>query len=463
MKNILRAFKTAVSGYGMLTEGDIVVAAISGGADSMVLLHLLDKLKNELSIELIVAHLNHNLRGRESLRDFNSVKRAASRLGLKFEGKTLKKGELKAGKMSLQEAARAKRLKFLEGAAKKYGAGRIALGHTADDQAETVIMRLLKGSSLTGLKGIPPVRGLYIRPLIGITRKDIEAYAGKEGIGYVVDSSNLTAKYLRNDIRLKLIPYLKRNYNPNITETLSRTASVLKEDDDFIGSEAQKFFPKVSLGKGDGAITLERKAMLKLHKAVLARILLKTIGSLIPNPDVYSSHFRSFFDVLEGKDPSASLTLPNGVRIFREYERIIVSRRKAKAKKPFSVVLKVPGVTKVSGGYFKAEILDIAPEPLGRGEETAYFDASLTGRGPLMARAFKPGDRIVPFGMKGHKKVKEVFIDKKIPLGQRASMPLVVSGKDVLWIPGVRRSGLFKVEKDTGKVLRVVWVKADKG
>ncbi|MBI5491334.1 MAG: tRNA lysidine(34) synthetase TilS [Deltaproteobacteria bacterium] len=458
MREVIRKFRANLTEYRMLSEGDIVVAAISGGADSMVMLHLLNGLRKDLAIEVVVAHLNHNLRGRESLRDFDFVKAAAGRLGMRFAGRTLKKGALKAGRISLQEAAREKRQRFLLSIAKKYGAKRIALGHTANDQAETILMRLIKGSSLSGLKGISPKRDAFIRPLMGITRAEVEAFAKKNGIKYVVDSSNLTTKYLRNDVRLKLVPYLKRRYNPNIIETLSRTAAVLREEDDFIGSEAEKAYSRAILSREEGVVTLSREVLSRLHKAVLARVLLKATGSLAANPEAYGGHFKSFSDIVNGKDPSASLKLPGRLRVIREYGKVIITTGKEDAKKPFkAVMLKAPGVTRINGGYFIAEVIETVPETLEKGERVAYFDAAVLGL-PLRVRPFMPGDRIAPFGMKGHKKVKDLFIDKKVPLRERGSIPLVTSDKDVLWIAGVRRSDLFKAEKGGGRALRVEWV-----
>lgn len=458
MRELIRKFRANLTEYRMLSEGDIVVAAVSGGADSMVMLHLLDGLRKDLSIEVIVAHLNHNLRGRESSRDFEFVKAAAKRLGMRFAALTLRKGALKTGKASLQEAAREKRQKFLLSVAKKYGADKIALGHTADDQAETVLMRLIKGSSLSGLKGIAPRRDAFIRPLIEVTRAEVEEFAKKNGIQYVVDSSNLTAKYLRNDVRLRLLPYLKRRYNPNIIETLSRTAAVLREEDGFIGLEADKACSRAILSREEGVVTLSREVLSRLHKAVLARVLLKTAGTLAANPQIYGSHFNAFSDMVNGGDPSAALKLPGRLRVIREYGKVIVTTAKEDAKKPFpAVTLKAPGVTKINHGQFIAEVIEAVPEHLEKNESVAYFDEAVL-KLTLLVRPFMPGDRLAPFGMKGHKKVKEIFIDRKIPLRERGAIPLVTSGKDVLWIAGVRRSGLFKAEKGGGRALRVEWV-----
>ncbi len=265
--DILNRVRETARSHGMLRKGDCVLAAVSGGADSVVMLHMLCALRDELRLRLVVFHLNHNLRGREAERDFNFVRRLCARLGLPFEGRKLRAGEL--GKGSVQEAAREARYRHMEDAAKKHGARRIALGHTLDDQAETVLMRLVKGAAGAGLAGIPPVRGPFIRPLIEASRAEVEAFARENNIGFVTDSSNLVPKYLRNDIRLNLIPYLKKNYNPNIVSALVRLASTLRQDTEFIDSQAEAALPKVLIGRSRGTVVLDRVALTGLHSALL--------------------------------------------------------------------------------------------------------------------------------------------------------------------------------------------------
>src|SRR3989304_3812799 len=245
--------------YGMLKKGDIVCVAVSGGVDSTVLLHLLNLLRDSLSLTLIVCHLNHNLRGKESERDFRFVKRMAGNLNLPFEGKKLFVKEVKSRRgESLQQWARGKRLKFLKDAAKKHRAKKIALGHNLNDQAETVLMRLIKGSGTSGLAGMAPVREAFIRPLIETQREDIERYAIKNNLKYAVDSTNRSLKYLRNRIRLELIPFIEKQYNPNIIETLARTAPALGQEADCLEKKAGKNFPRGGNPAGKRGIFMDR-------------------------------------------------------------------------------------------------------------------------------------------------------------------------------------------------------------
>lgn len=446
--------RDAIERHGMLQRGATVIVAVSGGADSAVLLHLLNRLKEELSLKLVVCHLNHNLRGRESTRDMSFVKALAAKLGLRFAGKTLAKGELK-GAGSLQDAAREKRYAFLEETARKYRAEKVALGHTMDDQAETVLMRLLKGSSLKGLSGIAFVRGPYVRPLLDVPRKEIEEYAAANGVAYVTDSSNLTDKYLRNDIRLNLIPYLRKNYNPNIIETLARTASALASDNDYLERETRRVLPEAVLDRKKDRIMLDRERLAVLHEAISARLFLAAVGHIDKNADISSVHVESFRNVVKGKKPNATADLP-GLKVTREYGRVILSKAVSEPAVSFSATLKVPGTTKVkgAGAVFKTSLLRKPPARFASGPLVAYFDYDEVP-GPVIIRQMIPGDRIVPFGMKGHRKLKDIFIDKKVPKPLRQKVPVLSSGDVVIWAAGIRQSELCKVKKTTRRVLKV--------
>lgn len=458
MRPILKKFRATILKYRMLSEGDRVVLAVSGGIDSMAMLNLFGAVRDEFSLKLAVCHLNHGLRGKESERDFRFVKSAAQTLGLSFYGKRLKPGALKTTGGSVQEAARNARYEFFESVVKKCKAGKIALGHTLDDQAETVLMRLIKGASLSGLRGIPPVRFPFIRPLIEVGRDEIEEFVKGEGISFVLDSSNLTDKYLRNDIRLNLLPLLKKEYNPNIIETLGRTARVLGLDDEFIQTEAEKAFGAAVIRKGKDTIVFDRQRLLDMHEAIAARVFLKGTEGLPGHPEVYGVHIESFFEMLRSARPNASVDLPQGVRVIREYGKIILTAEKKRQQKGFRKKLNIKGMTEIpeAGIALKAAILKKIPHEFDKSGKEACFDYdALKGAGSLTIRQMEPGDIIIPFGMKGSKKVKDIFIDKKIPMEKRRGIPLLLAGKDIIWIAGIRQSGLYRVSEATKRVLKV--------
>jgi tRNA(Ile)-lysidine synthase len=453
VKAVLEKVRDTIRKHKMLRRGDTLCVAVSGGVDSTVLVHVLNSLKDEFRLTLVVCHLNHNLRGKESERDFQFVKRAARRLGLVFEGKRLKKGEHKKG--SFQEWARTKRYEFLEEAARRYGARRVALGHNLDDQSETVLMRFIKGSGPRGLSGMEPVRGIFIRPLIGIKREEIARYAHQEGIKYVIDSSNESKKYLRNRLRLELIPFIEKSYNPNINETLARTARVLGRDAEYIMGEACRAMPGVLKERKKGLIVLDRKGLTALYEALAVRVFLKAAELLNKDGGLYGYHIDSFLALIKGRRPNACASLP-GLHLSREYDSIILSTKKPREPIPFDKELTVSGLTRVeeTGCLFKATLLKKRPTLACKDGKTAYFDYDAVGK-PLRVRSFRTGDRMRPMGMGGHKKLKDLFIDAKIPRAERSSIPLVESGGEIIWAVGLRQAESFKVKSTTKRVLKI--------
>ncbi len=456
---LMEKVKKTVRKYGMLKKGEFVLVAVSGGVDSAVLLHALNALKDGLCLTLAVGHMNHNLRGAESKRDFLFVKKLAGKMGLEFAGRTLKPGELERRGESLQAAAREKRLGFLTEVAGMLGAARIALGHNADDQAETVLMRLLKGSGLRGLSGIPPKRDRVIRPLIECSREEIERYAFDNKIKCVTDSSNLNVDYLRNDVRKRLIPFIKKYYNPNITGVLARTAGILREDDGFMAAAAAAALSDAAVERKKSFISLDASRLCALHPAISKRVFLSAVEFLKSDREVYSAHAGAFLDIIKGGSPSASFALPGGIILKRVYGTVVISKAQPAQRRPgrYDVPLKTPGTARIKGASLAitATVLRKLPaKGLKDNANAAYFDLDALP-GPLRARPVKPGDRIVPFGMRGHKKLKEILIEKKIPVSLRPLVPVVYAGTEIVWLAGLKRSDMFKVTKRTKKILRL--------
>ena len=464
MPGLIQQVKQTIKEWKMLSGGQTVVAAVSGGADSVVMIHLLLELSEELGLRIIAAHMDHGLRGEESRRDHDFVKGLAKRLGLEFVSKRLKKGELKGLGGSPQEAARVKRYAFFSDVALKYKAQRVALGHTSDDQAETVIMRLLKGSSLSGLSGIPPVRGVFVRPLIQTSRASVEEHAREQGIAFVTDSTNLTVKYLRNRVRLELIPKLAKEYNPSIKETLARTALVLSSDDDFIEKAAIKAFGAALIEQRAGIVVLDRGKLKRMHRALSARVFLASVHSLGVEGELGSLHVDAFFGIMNGRRPNASISLPGGAGARREYGRMIVEADLAVKPQADALIsglpLALPGLTLIEGiGLIEAKLVK-PPKKFTTGRGTAWFDYdALQERGPVTVRQARPGDRIAPFGMEGHRKLKDIFIDSKVPLIERKRTPVVSVGKEVVWLAGLRQSSRFSVGAQTRRALRLDFIK----
>jgi len=441
----------------MLDKGDTVVCAVSGGADSMVMLHVLHGLKDEFGLKLVVAHLDHNLRKAESARDCAFVKKASAALGLRCFAKRLKKGELDAMDGSVQEAARKSRYAFLDDVARRVKAGRVATGHTLDDQAETVLMRLLKGASIAGLGGIPPKRGPYIRPLMDIPRVEIEAYAGANAIAFVTDSSNLIDKYRRNAIRHNLIPLIESEFNPNIKETLARVAELLRRDNAFIEEAGANAYAAALVSRSGRAVTFDCARLRAMHPSVISRVFLSALAAVSTERDAYTFDVEAFLEIVASRRPNVTIKAA-GAWVTRQYGTVTVSAAAPVRAGVFSLTLKTPGVTvvKEAGFRLRARLLRRGPASLDAGPDVAYFDyGSLSALAPVVVRPYKPGDRMRPIGMKGSRKIKDIYIDARVPASLRPRIPLLVCGKEIIWAAGLRRSELYKVLPQTGQVLRV--------
>lgn len=449
---MLSRVKKTIEKYGMLFPGDRVVVGVSGGADSLGLLHALLELE-EYRPELIVAHLNHGIRGKEAQRDASFVKRAAESCGLKFElGKADAPGYKKEKKLSLEKAARILRYEFFEKTRSKFGADKIATAHTLDDQAETVLMRLIRGSGLRGLSGIPPVsRGVIIRPLIETPRPDIEKYLESKGIAWIEDSTNKLRTMQRNRIRLDLIPELGA-YNPRIKETLSRTSDILRSEEDYIQREAEKNFRRVFI-PGGGELRGDLKKFGRLHQALRLNMLRLAVDDLNKSlKNIASLHLLSADEFLMSDSVSGEVEFPDEIVIAKGHDSFLVTTRLGLEHK-FSYFIGSPGKWKFP--EFGVDIKEVPAKSLEKErEDVAYFDARKVVF-PVEVRNFRPGDRFIPLGMKEEKKLKNFFVDEKIPRFERYRTPIFTSRGEIFWIGGMRIDERFKIRKKGTKAIRM--------
>ena len=445
---LLKKVQKTVARYGMLNPGERVVVAVSGGPDSMVLLHLLSLLQEPLALRLHVAHLDHGLRGKEGERDAAFVKDWAEKWGL---SSTIGRVEVRKTKGSLQEAARRARYRFLEEVAKEVGASRIALGHTQDDLAETVLINLMRGAGLKGLAGIPPAReGWIIRPLIETSRREVLAYAESHGVPFVVDASNLSGRYLRNRIRLKLLPTLA-GYNPRVVEALARAALILREEDAYLSTLAEEALS--SLLKGEEA-ALPIPALEGLHPALRRRVLRE---AFLRVSGLSLSWGKTL--ALEGllQAPSGRLSLPGGAVALRGGEQLIFARKGAPEGIEAVYPLPLEGEIELPafGLLLRLKLLPKEACDLKAASSfCAFFDPQKMEE-PLTIRAWRPGDRFFPLGLGGSKKLQDFFVDLKIPRWRRRFTPLLLSGDQIAWVVGFRIDDRFKVMEETQEVLKV--------
>lgn len=454
--------------HNLLEKGDRVLVAVSGGPDSVSMLHVLKELSVTLELQLFVFHLDHRVRGESSLEDARFVKELAAGMGipsfiLSFDVPRYRR----IFGMSLQEAARKVRLRLLARTAEKIKAPKIALGHNSDDQVETILMRIIRGSGPEGLTGMSmisklPVPGakkaLLIRPLLEISREEIERYCRENKLTYRKDSSNLKAVYRRNKIRLELIPYLEEQYNPRIREALLNMSRTLNRENVFMEEQAHLAFPELLLEESMGRVILRSPPVIKLHPALQVRIFRIALNRLKGNLSaVEYKHIESILKLLNQGGPHGSLTLPGGISIKKSYDRLQFFQKQKKAEERLKgkIILQVPGSTEVPelGLVLQAEVLEREklpwpPDP----EKEAYLDYDRVTF-PLYLSLRWPGARFKPLGLEGSKKVKDFLIDQKVPREERDNIPLILSGSSILWVVGKRISHPYRLTEETRRVL----------
>lgn len=453
--------------HEMLQEGDGVLVAVSGGPDSIALLHLLVELREERSLRLEVAHLHHGIRGEEARRDALFVADLAKTLELPFHLKEINLAEVKSekGKGNLEAMAREERYHFFGALAEERGISKVATGHTQDDQAETVLMWLLRGTGRRGLGGMSPVRPLntkgdscsegplVIRPLIDVSREEICRYLEKKSLEYRTDWTNEETKLLRNWIRLHLLPELKQNIDPMLPARLVHLAEVLRDEERFLQHNAREELRKVQDGKD-----LSRAVFLQRDKGLQRRLLRLWIERVLG--DLRRFDFQHIEDALrliaQGR-PQGRLSLPRGWELVRDYEILRLEKRKPKVKPvcycyPLAYDSELDIIE--AAVKIRTQRLSSAPAVWPTDATEAFFDLSSLPR-ELTVRNFRRGDRFQPLGMKGHKKVKDLFIEKRLSLSVRSRLPLILAAEEILWIPGYARSDLAKILPETKEILRV--------
>lgn len=446
----------------MLSGKERVLVALSGGPDSVCLLHVLKNLKDESKLDIYALYIDHGLRPEEVSVEIEFCKNLCEKLDLPFMTKSIDvKNYAQEKGINRQAAARELRYQVFEETALEINAQKIALGHTADDQAETILMRLFRGSGSTGLSGIPPVRGKFIRPLINIERQEIERYLQEEKIEYIVDSSNLRRDYLRNKIRLSLMPMI-REVNPNIIDTLSRTAAILREEERYFEILVTKTLIRLMSRKTNSRIELFLSPLEVMEKVILRRALRRAIDETRGLRGINFIHIEDIIDLIKKGRTGDRLYLPKGIRAIKDYSVLILTSELPVTLDTYT--LEVPGevVLREAGVLIKASLIKFsdfgessqAIRERAEFKTLALFDAERLIF-PLIVRPRKEGDFFYPLGFGKKKKLQDFFVDEKVPRDERDAIPFIVSGEDIIWIVGYRGDERFKVTDETREVLKL--------
>lgn len=452
-----RAVAEALTDAGV-RRGDGVVVAVSGGVDSMVLLHVLVRLAPRLDLRLRVAHIHHGLRGSSADRDAALVSAEAARYALPISVERLA-AETRPRRTSVQAWARAARYARLEATRRRVRAAWILTAHNRNDQAETVLLNLLRGAGLRGLAGIPKVRERILRPLLAVSRAEIEAYAAARGVRFREDPSNRSVAYRRNRIRRQLLPLLAREYNPRIVETLAALATQAREDDDALTSLAATLADKALRVRGR-AVGVSVSALCAASPAVARRLFQEAFRRAAVGTCGLTRRHLVALTLLATR--GGEVRLPGGLRARASAKYVWIGPRDPGTNPPPSHAPAAgpgawPGVRLQPGGWVRwgpgqcsVRLRRVAGGGirLRRRDPCQEILSSKVLEEPLRLRAWRAGDRFRPLGLRGQKKLQDFFVDAKIPREERGRVPLLVAGDRIAWVVGHRIADEFRWRGD---------------
>ena len=455
-------FLATVRKHEMLSPGDCVLVAVSGGADSVALLYFLMEIQKSFFLTLSVCHVNHNIRGEDSLKDADFVKSLCLSLGLPFYyySANVKSASKNLG-LSIEEAARKIRYSFLYKTAKACGAKKIALGHNQNDNAETLLLRLCRGTGLMGMRGILPIRKAYgftlIRPLIETERVAIDALLEAKGIHFRTDISNFDRTFSRNRIRHDVIPALEQ-INPKAVAQMAKSMQILKEEEELLANMANDVVEGCfSQNIAEEGFRIYIPALLKVAKVLQRRVIRQCLLRVCGLKDISQVHVAQIETLIESQTGKET-HLPGGLRVFKEYDYLMLIYKKT--DEPLGFCLNIPINTPVFVPnirryvYASLEIPCINSQVNSLEICTKYFNYDKI-KGTIQLRTRRFGDRIHLAGV-GHKKLKDEFCDRKIPKAKRDTIPLLALGNSILWIMGENSRVNCDYEQKSGcKVLAV--------
>ncbi|MBI3999178.1 MAG: tRNA lysidine(34) synthetase TilS [Candidatus Omnitrophica bacterium] len=452
-------FLKTIQKFRMIEKGETVLVAVSGGQDSVTLLHLLVELKKTWKLKLTILHVNHRLRGKASDQDEAFVRKLAKQFKLPiYVTHAQVKEKSRDEKISLEEAAREVRYQFFEKVLEIKRAHKIAVAHTQDDQAETVLMRVITGTGLQGLQAIRPKRklgGAYlVRPFIEIPRSEILKFAKINRIRFREDASNRSLQFLRNRIRLKLIPYIERLFNPQVKKALARLPHLLDVDLAFLDETSEIFYRRLAKQKNSDEILFPKQSFLRLKLSVQYRLINRALRALA-DAELDFDHWNVFLESLTSQS-RFQLQMPKGLFVSATPNAIRIKKSK-KLPSSFSHSLSLGETLYIpeTDVTLSCNLMEGKLRVVRKTDRSFdLFDASKLSF-PLTIRNRKPGDRFQPLGQAKPLKLKRFLINKRIPAEKRDLLPLVLSGNVIAWVGGVAMADVFKVNSNTKQFVRI--------
>ena len=448
--------------HSLIETGDRIVVAVSGGPDSLCLLHLLNKFSGSMSLDLVVAHMNHGMRP-EADDEADLVQDLAAAFSLPFYKKKESVVKFAAEKnLSVEEAGRDLRYRFLQEVALRSAAAKIAVGHHRDDQAETVLFNLLRGAGPDGLAGMLPCRSLgktkLIRPLLNLSRRETEAYCRENGLKPALDPTNRQTGYTRNRIRLELLPHLEEKYNPRVKEALARLSSLAAEDRRYLRDQTARALKFVSRAQGNRMI-ISKDRLNILPQALRSRAARLALERYAMGGQVEWTHVQSLLSLAKETGADREIALPGKAKLYSARKLLVIAEKKDLPEAFIGEkLLRVPGRTALpGGGWIEAQICSL-PElsrPLSPKQGCLDYDQLPAA---LAVRGRWPGARFYPQGAAGGKKLKDFFIDRKVSRHKRDSWPLVTTPQgEIIWVAGLRIAHPYRITSRTEKVMILKW------
>lgn len=427
----------------MLKAGDKVICALSGGADSMALLCALYELKDELGINVYAAHLNHGIRGEEADGDTLFVEDFCKKKGIEIFIKRVDVPRIaKEEKLGEEECGRRERYLFFDTLSEGLGGALIATGHHKNDNAETVLFNLFRGSAGRGMRGIPYKRDGIIRPLLDVKKSEIEAYLTQGNVLWREDSTNKEEGYTRNRIRLVVLKEIEKIFSDAV-DKITQAAECIGEDNDYLERLAEE-----SGAFENGSIAVDK--FVPLHESLKRRIIVKALRQW-EIPDIDREKIRALHEIIEG-DTGKGIDLGNGIRIVKSYNTVSIEEKNALPERAvYEVKIGESLEIRAFDGIWRIKTVD-KTEKIRDNKTMILLDAEKV-EGELTIRHRQEGDYMYPSGMSGKKKLKKIFIDLKIPLYIRDSISLLAEGSEVLFIPEIRKSRKYQPDENTKQIL----------
>ena len=453
---------STINKHELIQNGDKIVVGLSGGPDSVCLLHILSRLKDKFDLEIYAAHLNHQIRGIEAQKDAFYISKLCEEMGITFFIKSINVPEYcEKNGVSIEEGARKLRYEMFYEVKNNTRANKIAIGHNLNDQAETILMRIMRGTGLQGLKGIEYIRdGVIIRPILDIERSDIEKYCEQNNLNPRIDKTNLESIYTRNKIRLELIPYMKDNFNSNIIESIARMGNSLRSDNDYIENESLIKFKEVS-NINDDSVEINLSSYINLHNSIKVRILRNSIKHILGDTNfIDQRHIDDIIDLEDESKIDKVINLPRGIFVYRKKNSIILTNKEIVIEEiEFCYNIPSNGFIKIKeiDTIIETQVVSINKYKTSKSDKSCkWFDFNKI-KGGIVVRNRRSGDKIKLSG--GSKKVKDLFIDIKIPKEDRCKIPIIADSQGILSVGDFRNSEDYKIDEKTKEVLKVSFKK----